>query len=164
MKKQRFHYSISGYRWAPESFRVWKELAGQPKREVPLTSEERSEMAHRFFTKGFWDAIGYVKHIERKYAHKQHTYMTYGFRAKESASHYIYSPQLQCRADTALSERLRIFKKLRRHLEEVGGRVEISTECELDGNYNPTHIKRNVVTADFSRPLRIWLTARQQKR
>lgn len=159
MKKQRFHYSINGYRWAPESFRVWKGLAGQPKKEVPLTSEERSEMACRFLSKGFRDAIAYVKHIERKCVRKQHTYMTYGFWAKESALHYIYSPQLQCRAEADLSERLRIFKEVRRHLEKSGGSVEISVECELDGNYNPTHIKRNVVTADFSRPLRIWLTA-----
>ncbi len=158
MKKQRFHYSISGYRWAPESFHVWKSLAGQPKKEVPLTSEERSEMACRFLTKGFWDAIGYVKHIERKCAHKQHTYVTYGFWAKESASRYIYSLQLQCRAEADLSERLCIFKELRRHLEESDGRVEISVECELDENCNPVHIKRNVVTADFSCPLRIWLT------
>ena len=159
MKKQRFYYSISGYRWAPESFRVCKGLAGQPKKEMLLTSEERSEMACRFLTKGFRDAIGYVKHIERKHAHKQHIYMTYGFWAKEGAMRYIYSPQLRCRADAVLSERLRIFKELRRHLEESGGSVEISVECELDGNYKPTHIKRNVVTADFSRPLRIWLKA-----
>ena len=41
MKKKRFHYSISGYRWAPESFRAAKGLVGQPARNIPLTNTER---------------------------------------------------------------------------------------------------------------------------
>ena len=50
MKKQRFQYGISGYRWAPESFQVIKGLPGQKKTAVPLTHEERSEVGRRFLT------------------------------------------------------------------------------------------------------------------
>jgi hypothetical protein len=157
MKKQRFYYSISGYRWAPESFRVRKGLVGHPEKELLFTSEERTETGRRLLVKGFQDALGYVKHIERKYAHKHRTYITYGFWTKEPPVRYIYCPQLRCRSDADLSERLYIFKEVRRCLKEVGGSVELSVECELDGNYTPVHIKRNTVTADFDRPLRILL-------
>ena len=79
MKKQRFQYGISGYRWAPESFQVIKGLPGQKKKAVPLTREERQEVGCRFLTRGFQAAVGYVKHIERKRAHKGRLRVTYGF-------------------------------------------------------------------------------------
>ena len=65
MKKKRFHYSISGYRWAPESFRAAKGLIGQPAKNIPLTNEQRHEVGLLSLTKGPDVAIGYVKHIER---------------------------------------------------------------------------------------------------
>ena len=66
MKKQRFQYGISGYRWSPASFHVTKGLVGQKKKPLPLTSEERSEVGYRVITKGFQAAISYIKQIERK--------------------------------------------------------------------------------------------------
>lgn len=44
MGKQRFHYIITGYQWAPESYRVRKQLPGRPPKDVPLTPEERHEV------------------------------------------------------------------------------------------------------------------------
>ena len=45
MKKQRFQYGISGYRWSPASFHVTKGLVGQKKKPLPLTSEERRRLS-----------------------------------------------------------------------------------------------------------------------
>ncbi len=66
MKKQKFQYGISGYRWAPASFHVCKGLPGQKKTDIPLADAERREVGRRFLTGGFHAAIAYVKHIEQE--------------------------------------------------------------------------------------------------
>lgn len=139
MKKQRFQYGISGYRWAPESFRASKGLIGQRKKEIPLTDEERREVGYRFITNGFHSAVGYVKHIERMREREQRCRMTYGG------------------TDAPIAERLSVFKAVRNEFVRTDGKVETSTCCELDGTYRPVNITKNTVTADFSRPLKIWL-------
>ncbi len=155
MKKKRFHYSVSGYRWAPESFRAAKGLVGQPARNIPLTDAERHELGLLSLTKGPDAAIGYVKHIERARERQRRKIITYGFLTKESPGQFAYCPQLCFRADAPIGERLRVFKQIRDVLGENDGRIVTSTECELDGQYRPTNVRENTVTADFSRPLRI---------
>lgn len=155
MKKQKFHYAISGYRWAPESFRASKGLAGQSPQNIPLTAEERHEVGLLFLSKGFEAAVGYVKHIERAQERQRRSMITYGFCLKEGSKQFVYCPQLYCRSDASIEEKLRLFKKIRSILNKNNGRIEISTQCELDGEYRPMNIKENTVTADFSRPLRI---------
>ena len=155
MKWTRVHYSISGYRWAPESFRAAKGLIGQPAKNIPLTNEQRHEVGLLSLTKGPDVAIGYVKHIERARERQRRKIITYGFLSKESPGQFVYCPQLYFRADAPIGERLRIFKEIRAGLCENDGRVVTSTECELDGEYRPTNVRENTVTADFSRPLRI---------
>lgn len=100
-----------------------------------------------------------IKHIERKRACERRSCMTYGFWSKEQPGRYVYCPQLQCGTDAGIAERLYIFKELRRHLAGNGGRVVLSAQCELDEQLKPIHVKENAITADFSRPLRIWLEA-----
>ena len=65
------------------------------------------------------------------------------------------APQLYCRADAPISERLWLFKKIRSVLMETEGRVVTSTECDLDGEFNPVNVREHTTTADFDRPLRI---------
>lgn len=155
MKKKRFHYAITGYRWAPESFHVSKGLTKDSMKSVPLTDEERHEVGLLCLTKGFETAAGYVRHIERARERQRRHTITYGFRTQEEPGQFVYCPQLYLRSDATLDERLFMFKKIRSVLEETDGRVVTSTECDLDGEYRPVNIKENAVTADFSRPLRI---------
>lgn len=157
MKRQRFQYGISGYRWAPESFQVIKGLPGQKKKAVPLTREECQEVGCRYLSKGFRAAVGYVKHIERERARKGQLCVTYGFWLREEPGRYLYCPQAYCRADAPLAERLAVFKMIRDDLKRRVCQVEISTQCELDGAYRPAYITMNTVTADLSRPLTVWL-------
>lgn len=158
MCKQRFGYRISGYRWAPESFHVFKGLITQTQRkEIPLSDTERREVGLRFVTQGFRAAVAYVKHIERERECKRRLCVTYGFRIKESPKCYVYCPQLWCRPDAPLLERLHILKTFREQLAADQGRVVQSTECVLDGSCRPTEIKENYVTADLSHPLMVWL-------
>lgn len=157
MTKQRFQYGISGYRWAPESFCVLKGLPGKPKKAVPLAEAERSEVANQFLRYGFHPAVAYIKHLERQREHRSKRYVTYGFTTREQSRLFVYSPQLYCCADAPIQERLRVFKLVRKHLKHNNGEVETSTECELDGVYRPINVRKNVVTADFDRPIRIWL-------
>lgn len=153
MKKNKFHYAISGYRWAPESFQASKGLTKSSMKIVPLTAEEQKETGILSLTKGPDVAIGYVKHIERTRERQRRKVITYGFRTQEEPRRFVYCPQLYFRADAALDERLYMFKKIRSVLEETNGRVVTSTECDLDGEYRPVNVKENAVTADFSRPL-----------
>lgn len=153
MKKKKFHYAITGYRWAPESFQASKGLTKNSMKGIPLTSEERREVGRLFLTKGFETAIGYVKHIERTRERQRRRMITYGFRTQEEPGRFVYCPQLYFRADAAIDERLFMFKKIRGVLEETGGRVVTSTECDLDGEYRPVNVKENAVTANSSRPL-----------
>ena len=153
--KKKFHYAISGYRWAPESFQASKGLTKDSIKIVPLTVEEQKETGILFLTKGFEAAAGYVKHIERARERQRRKMITYGFLSNEVSGRFVYCPQLSFRADASIDERLRVFKKIRAILEETDGRVVTSTECELDGQYRPTNVKENTITADFSRPLTI---------
>ncbi len=155
MKQQRFHYAIYGYRWAPESFHASKGLTKDSMRNVPLTDEERRKVGLLYITKGFDAAAGYVKHVERAHVRQRKSTMTYGFLTKEVPGRFVYCPQLYCRTDAAIGERLYLFKKIRRVLNETEGRVTTSTQCDLDGSYRPTNIQENTVTADFRRPLRL---------
>lgn len=157
MKKNKFHYAISGYRWAPESFHVSKGLTKNSMRSVPLTDEERREVGRLFLTKGFKAAVGYVKHIERARERQRRKVITYGFRTQEEPGRFVYCPQLYFRADAPIGKRLRVFKQIRDVLGENDGRVVTSTECDLDGKYRPTNVRENTVTADFNRPLRIFM-------
>ena len=113
MKNKHFHYSISGYRWAPESFRASKRIASQPPQTIPLSFEERYEVGMLALTKGPETAIGCVKHIERARERQRRQIITYGFRAKESTRQLVYCPQLYCPSDAAIGERLRLFKEIR---------------------------------------------------
>ena len=157
IKKNRFHYSISGYRWAPESFGASKGLTKDSLTAIPLTPDERRKVGILSLTKGPDAAIGYVKHIERAWERRRRTIITYGFFIKESSRQFAYCPQLYFYTDTYFNERLRIFKEVRAVLDESDGRVVVSTECELDGAYRPTNVKENAVMADFSRPLSIFM-------
>ena len=157
MKKQRFQYGISGYRWAPESFHVSKGHPGQKKTAVPLTNEERSEVGYRFLTEGFQAAVGYVKHIEREREHKRQLRLTYGFWLREEPGRYLYYPQSCCRADAPLADRLGLFKMIRDDLKRRACQVVTSTQCELDGAYRPVNVTTNTVTADLSRPFMVWI-------
>lgn len=157
MKKQRFQYGISGYRWAPESFHASKGLVGKRKKEIPLTDEERREVGYRFLTDGFHSAVGYVKHIERMRARERRGRMTFGFWTKESSQRYVWCPQIACETDAPIAERLSVFKAVHNEFARTDGKVETSTHCELDGAYRPIKITKNNVTADFDRPLKIWL-------
>lgn len=153
MKKKRFHYAVSGYRWAPESFCASKWLDGQPRQNIPLTAEERCEVGRLFLTKGFQEAKAYIKHIERAREHNRKKVFTYGFCTNEVSGRFIYCPQLYFCAGASISERLRVFKEIRAAIDRAGGRAVVSTECELDGAYRPMNIKENAVTANYSRPL-----------
>lgn len=157
MKKQRFEYSISGYRWAPESFHVRKGLEKQSLKAVPLSYEERKEVGLLFITKGADAAVAHVKHLERAQERQRKSIVTYGFRAKEARSQFVYCPQLYCRADAPLDERLHIFKVIRNVLEETDGRAVVSTQCDLDGAYRSTNATENTITADFDCPISISL-------
>lgn len=110
--KKKFHYAISGYRWAPESFQASKGLTKDSIKIVPLTVEEQKETGILFLTKGFEAAAGYVKHIERARERQRRKMITYGFLSKEVSGRFVYCPQLSFRADASLDERLRVFKKI----------------------------------------------------
>lgn len=165
MGKQKMGYCVWGYRYAPESFHVSKGLPGQIKQKVPLSDAQRQEVGYLYVTQGMKTAVDYVKQIEREQERKSQIFMTYGFLTKEDPMRYVFCHQLRFTADDTLQERLMVFQQVRAELEKTKGKVEQFTQCELDGNYRPVKVKKNYITADFSRPVIIRLrTARQKKR
>lgn len=90
MRKTSFEYHIHGYRYAPESFHIYKGLPGQEKTELPLSDEQRYQMGYLYLTQGIKSAVDYVKHIERERERKCRLYMTYGFMLKENPCSYVY--------------------------------------------------------------------------
>lgn len=157
MKNHRFQYGISGYRWAPESFHASKGLVGQRKKDIPLTDEERREVGYQFLTEGFRAAVAHVKHIERMREHEKRGRMTYGFWVVDERQRYVWCPQISCGADAPITERLEVLKAVRKEFARTSGKVETSTHCELDGANRPVNITKTTVTADFDRPVKIWL-------
>lgn len=97
MRKTSFEYHIHGYRYAPESFHIYKGLPGQEKTELPLSDEQRYQMGYLYLTQGIKSAVDYVKHIERERERKCRLYMTYGFMLKENPCSYVYCADLRCR-------------------------------------------------------------------
>ena len=89
MRKTSFEYHIHGYRYAPESFHIYKGLPGQEKTELPLSDEQRYQMGYLYLTQGIKSAVDYVKHIERERERKCRLYMTYGFMLKENPRSYV---------------------------------------------------------------------------
>jgi hypothetical protein len=160
MRKTPFEYHIHGYRYAPESFHIYKGLPGQKKAEVPMSDERRRQMGYLYLTQGIKSAVDYVKHIEREREHKCRLYMTYGFMLKENPHSYVYCSDLRCRVSDPLAVRLHTLRAFREHLAQDGGRVEQSVECELDGHYRPLNVRKNYVIADLDRPVVVWLNVR----
>ena len=159
MSQKNVFYSFSGYRYAPESFRAYKRFCGGDWVQIPLSHDQRSSVGYLYLTKGMKAAVDFVKRHERELAQKYRTYVSYGFRTLEDPRCYLYVPQLYCRADAALSEKAEILRELRQVLLEMGGRLEISSKCELDGLYRPINVVKNYSTADFSRPVLVHLRA-----
>ena len=160
MRKTSFEYHIHGYRYAPESFHIYKGLPGQEKTELTLSDEQRYQMGYLYLTQGIKSAVDYVKHIERERERKCRLYMTYGFMLKENPRSYVYCADLRCRENDPLAVRLHTLRAFREHLAQSGGRIEQSVECELDGRYRLIHTRKNYVTADFDRPIVVWLNIR----
>ena len=63
--KNKFHYAISGYRWAPESFQASKGLTKNSMKIIPLTAEEQKETGILFLTTGTGAARGDVIDCQR---------------------------------------------------------------------------------------------------
>ena len=160
MRKTSFEYHIHGYRYAPESFHIYKGQPGQEKTELPLSDEQRYQMGYLYLTQGIKSAVDYVKHIERERERKCRLYMTYGFMLKENPRSYVYCADLRCRENDPPAVRLQTLRAFREHLAQSEGRIEQSVECELDGRYRPIHMRKNYVTADFDRPIVAWLNIR----
>ena len=157
MSKLKFEYNICGYRYAPESFHIYKGLPGQKKNEIPLSDEQRQQMGYLCLTEGVKSAVDYVKHIERERERKCRQYMPYGFMLKENPHEYVYCPSLRCRESDTLKTRLCILQAVREKLARDKGRVEQSVECDLDGHYRPVNIRKHYATADLRRPVMVWL-------
>lgn len=157
MKQKKLSYSISGYRHAPESFHIAKGVTREKRKAVPLSNAQRHEVGCLFLSQGHKAAVDCVKRIERKREHECHIYMTYGWFTQEDPRTYIYCEQIRCRITAPLGERAAVFKEFRSHMKQIGGKIEQSTQCSLDGRYRPINVEKKYLTADFSRPVVIRL-------
>lgn len=110
-----------------------------------------------YLSKGYKAAVDHVKRIERKREHDCHIYTTYGYLTLEDPRTYLYCKQIRCKVSATLSERTEVFKEFMSYMKQIGGKVEQSTQCCLDGRYRPVNIEKKYLTADFSHPVVIRL-------
>lgn len=158
MKKQRFVYHLSGYKYAPESFRVSKKCGNQHCK-ILLSNEDRRNMGYIFITHGIDAAVDFVKRIERKERQECKMYLTYGFLTVEEPMTFVYCNQIYCRYDASLKERFAIYMQFKNDMVKKNGKVIRHTECSLDGNFKPVDVKEKYLTADFNKPVAIPLAA-----
>ena len=155
MRKQRYHYAVSGYHFAPESFHIMKGLSARSLTLVPLTDDQRGQIGYLLITQGFRAAVDQVKRIERERARKPTRVLTYGFHTQDDG--YFYCPQLHCQPEAPLAERIIVFRSVRETIAERGCQVLQTKSCELDGHYRPINVKENYAVADLDSPLMVWL-------
>jgi len=158
MVQKKLIYSISGYRYAPESFRAYKGTEKGERREIPLSTEQRNTLGYLYLTQDAESAIAYIKRVERERERKNQLYMTYGFLTREAPGTYLFCKDIRCRTDAPLYWRMATLRTFKEYLESIGGRVEQSTECLLDVRYRPIAVRKKYLTADYSRPVAIYLT------
>lgn len=159
MSKKHFIYRICGKRYALENYYVLKGLTPETMKTIPLTDEQRKEIAYLCVTKGGKAGLDYVKRLERAKTYKQKYYMTYGFVTYEDSQQYAYFAGMCCNLNAPLSEKKQLYDRVRSMFNRVQCRVSVSSQCTLDGNYKPTNIMKNYCTADLSRPVLIRLVA-----
>ena len=157
-------YTCRGYRYAPESFRVYKvyinQSGGQHKYvEMLLTAEQRAAVGNARICKGESAASALARRYDRAMLKKQGAFITYGFVDAGDASKYYYTHQLRCKPDAPLKEKLYIFKEFKKYLAR-GSEVKRS-EGFLDAYYRPVeHKKVNIryrVNADLTKPVIVYL-------
>ncbi|MDD4509496.1 MAG: hypothetical protein PHY23_01035 [Oscillospiraceae bacterium] len=159
MSEKKMIYSISGYRYAPESFRAYCSQPNGGKKEIPLSVEEQSGLGYCYITKGSKAALDYIKNIDRERQRKCRLYMAYGFWTQEDPKVYLYSRQIIFRADAPLSRRFEAYRGIKDCLRETNGKVKTGATCTLDGYFCPTDVKELYLTADFGSPVIIRLLA-----
>lgn len=165
MGKTKFVYTIRGYRYAPESFYIYKGLPGQKKTEISLSAEQRSAVGTLYLTQSLKAAVDYVKRIERERERKCRLYTTYGFFSKEEPHTYLFCKAIRCREDAPLDKKLEIFKASKEVLSSVDS-IRQWTECDLDAHYRPINVKSHdvTVTVDFNRPVKVLIIAEQRRK
>jgi hypothetical protein len=158
MSQRKLIYSIRGYRYAPESFRAYKGDQKGEQREIMLSENQRSTLGYLYLTRGAESAIAFIKRVERERERKTRLYMTYGFLTLEDPGTYLFCKDIRCRTDAPLYWRMATLREFKEYLDSIGGRVEQSAECLLDGQYRPIAVRKKYLTADYSRPVVIYLT------
>jgi hypothetical protein len=160
-------YTCHGYRYAPESFRVYKVFVnkdgyGKHKYvELDLSAEQRSNIGNTYICKGKKAAFDLAKRYDREMMRKRQIFITYGFSDVANPSHYYFTQQLFCRLDAPLLERYFIFKKFRDYLAEDNG-YTVTTQ-QLDGAFMPVNaakkVKRPRSNANLLKPVVVYLKA-----
>ncbi|WP_326975269.1 hypothetical protein [Caproicibacter sp. BJN0012] len=142
MVQKKIVYSISGYRYAPESFHAYKGVTKSKQHKIPLSDEQRGTLGYLYLTQGAEPAIAFIKRVEREREHKSRLYMTYGFLTREDPGTYLFCKDIRCRTDAPLYWRMATLREFKEYLESIGGRVEQSAKCLLDGQYRATNNKK----------------------
>lgn len=154
---KRAFYRISGYRYAPESFRAWKIYNVCPDKEISLnlTPDQSRELGNICICKGVKAGVDYLKRIDRQNCKRVRLHITYGYRIIGNPRTYLYIRELFIRADASIDKRLYAFCRLKQQLMETNGQIEGFSSCTLNGEYQPENVKQKYLSADFRRPILI---------
>ena len=161
----RIKYTCSGYKYAPESFVSFKCIIDRSGRgnhryeRLNLPREQEHEIGYAYITQGRKAAADLAKRYDRARSKTTKFFVTYGFFSAGSDRTYHFTRDLYCLPDAPIAKRFDIYKRFKEQLLAVGCKVEQSTQCELDGDYQPVNVMINYETVDITRPIIVRLRA-----
>lgn len=155
MSHKKIGYSIHGYRYAPQRFRIYYNTQSGHEVQIPLSDEQRSQIGYLYLAQGEKAALENVKCIDQERSRKCLLYMAYGFLTQDAPSN-MFIKQFRFHEDTSVGKRLKAYRELKDYLAQIGGKVKVGS-CQLYGHYRPVDVMEHYLTEDFERPIIIWL-------
>jgi len=161
---EKFKYTCSGYRYAPESFRSYRvaiDLSGGGNHQyipLKLSSDKEKEIGLTRICEGKHAAAALAKKYDRERMKKPNVLLTYGFLDRDNPSRFHYVNELRCQLDAPIESRFRVYKRLKDFLSNEAEYTY--SECMLDAAFNPISKKiqnKMICNVDLTKPVRVYL-------
>lgn len=147
-RKSIYDYiTISYYRYAPESFKVYFNRA-----RINLNPEEINRCGRICCCKGMNEALEEVKRIIRNKVKNKKEFCTIGFRNLDNNSDYFYTKQLIANRNN-LREKLRVYKEFKEYLLQKDCKIASVTTTKLGAGYKEESQKVEYSHVDINKPV-----------
>ena len=148
------------YRYAPEQFHAWRRESKGWK--LISSIDHDSTLGGMLICGNPEQCIQELKRMIRQEA-KGGNGVTYGFFFADSRREYAFFRELYT-FELSLPSRLRLYKEIKREMENISWTAVSSRTATLGGDYRIVKVEDNARAIDPSRPCSIQVTDRYQHR